>query len=125
MLQNPPDRKARKRCVQFNYSRRPTITPMNKIANNRFEKQTHRDVSFIDMNYVNCVFYNCSFINAKWINCKFKNTSMLGNTNFENCKFENCKFHGQHTNLGGPSLYSKCDFINIDFKNIFFILIIS
>lgn len=91
---------------------------MEKIVGQRFEKQRFADTSIENIIYDDCVFHNCKFQNVKWINCSFKNTSILGKSKFENCKFESCKFLGQHTNLGGPTIYSKCEFNDIEFKNI-------
>jgi uncharacterized protein YjbI with pentapeptide repeats len=93
---------------------------MQLLKDKRFDGAIIRDSAIEKIKYDNCLFLNCDFRNVTWAKCNFNNTSFLGNTTLNNCKFVDCKFTGQHTSLGGPAIYSGCDFSNTLFKNIQF-----
>jgi uncharacterized protein YjbI with pentapeptide repeats len=93
---------------------------METIKGQHFSKKSFKNMKFENINYDDCIFYQCSFVNTQWINCRFKNTSIVGKSKLDRCEFNNCNFSGQHTNLGGPTKYINCKFLDSDFKNIQF-----
>lgn len=93
---------------------------METIKSQRFSKESFAEMKFENILYDDCTFYQCSFRDIQWINCRFKNSSFIGKSKLDRCRFINCKFFGQHTNLGGPTKYINCEFLDSDFKNIQF-----
>jgi uncharacterized protein YjbI with pentapeptide repeats len=57
---------------------------------------------------------------VEWNHCRFNITSFADHTTFESCRFIDCRFWGQHTHLGGPSIFVDCLFEGCRFEDVNF-----
>ena len=93
---------------------------MQVLKTQRFDSSKIQNLAIEQTKYDDCIFFNCEADCVTWKKCHFYNTSFLHDTKLRKCKFIDCKFTGQHTNLGGPTIYCECAFENVVFKNIQF-----
>jgi len=91
-----------------------------RVTNDILRNLSERSSSWRDMFYSEVRFWNCQFTDCSWTHCKFQKTNFANGTRFTRCRFEDCRFTGQHTHLGGPSVFTDCEFVNCLFRDITF-----